>query len=361
MSERSSASVVGKNGREQTLVTFEPTPKMSTYILCVCVGEFESVSAACGEVMVRCLAPAGTPDVTNQLQFALSVGVKSLALYNRFFNIAYPLPKLDMVAVPDFSCGAMENWGLIAYREIDLLLDEASASAPRKQRVAVVVAHEIAHQWFGNLVTMAWWDDLWLNEGFANWMQNYVADALFPEWGMWEGFVAAEQTSALTLDSLGTSHPIKVPIARAEHVEEVFDEISYFKGGSVVRMAFQLLGEDVFRAGLSAYMAAHSHANTTSDDLWNSWEAAAHAAGAAVPVKQILDTWTLQKGYPLLTVHSATHTDGRTVLDVEQEWFLADGSPPLDDRRWVVPVIAGGAAGAQGLQYLETRRGEIVV
>ena len=207
-----------------------------------------------GGVAIRVYTPPGK---TETGRFSLEVALRCLDLYDAYFDVPYPLPKLDMVGIPEFAAGAMENWGLVTYREVDLLID-ANASSSQRQRVCTVVTHELAHQWCGNLVTMTWWDDLWLNEGFACWMQNYAADKLFPEWKMWEQFTQTEQGAAMRLDGLRTSHPIQVPIRHAGEVEAVFDAISYCKGGSVIRMATAVLGDDVFRDGLRLYMLRHA-------------------------------------------------------------------------------------------------------
>lgn len=238
LSNMPESRVVNVEGSSKTRYEFMETPKMSTYLLAFIIGEFDFVQGMTKNgTLVRCLSVPGKAD---QLTFSLDVGVRCLDWYNEFFGIPYPLPKMDMIAIPDFAAGAMENWGLVTYREIDLLCDTAKVSTVRKQRVASVVTHELAHQWFGNLVTMEWWNDLWLNEGFANFMQTYSANALFPEWSIWETFVSDDQSAALRLDSLRSSHPIQVPIPKAEDVEEIFDAISYCKGredvvGRVVR------------------------------------------------------------------------------------------------------------------------------
>ena len=184
----------------------------------------------------------------------MECAVAALDAYDTTFEIPYPLPKSDMVAIPEFAAGAMENWGLVTYREVDMLIDKKTASSRQLQRVAEVVIHELAHQWFGNLVTMEWWEDLWLNEGFATWMETGVTHELYPAWSMWEQFITDMQGRALQLDALRSSHPIQVPIRKAEEVEQVFDAISYCKGGSVVRMVHAVVGEEAFVSGLRAYM-----------------------------------------------------------------------------------------------------------
>ena len=216
-------------------ITFAPTPKMSTYLLAFVVGEFDFLQAfTSAGVAVRVYTPPGQ---TEKGRFGLEVAVKSLEFYDEYYGSPYPLPKLDMVAVPEFAMGAMENWGLVTYRAIDLLIDLQNASSSQKQRVCSVVTHELAHQWFGNLVTMEWWNDLWLNEGFASWMQTASAAEFFPEWQLWTQFCSSNLGGAMGLDALRTSHPIQVPIAHAEEVEQVFDAISYFKGSAVSSMS----------------------------------------------------------------------------------------------------------------------------
>lgn len=329
------------NGKKRLL--FMDTPIMSTYLVAFCVGEFDFVQDITKHgVVVRVYTPPGKAE---QGRFGLNCAVKSLDHYDDFFGIEYPLVKLDMVAIPEFAMGAMENWGLVTYREVDLLIDPVKASVQQKQRVCSVVAHELAHQWFGNLVTMDWWDDLWLNEGFASFMETWCSDLLFPDWKMWEQFPVDDQAAALRLDSLRTSHPIQVPIRRAEEVEEVFDAISYCKGACVIRMIYAVLGHANFQKGLQIYMKRHAYSNTRTADLWRAWEEA-----SGVEVGKLMSSWTLQMGCPLVSVKEATWGADKVTLAVEQSWFLADGSPiaPEDEKTWTVPVIHNGSAAAPG-------------
>lgn len=220
MPEASTVHLVG--GKK--MVTFEVSPKMSTYLLAFCVGEFDYVATKTKNgVVLRVYSPPGRAE---HGKFALDAGSRALDFFDSFFGIPYPLPKLDMICITEFAMGAMENWGLVTYREVALMIDEAKASPQAKQRVAIVVAHELAHQWFGNLVTMDWWDGLWLNEGFAAWMEHFAVDSLYPEYKIWEQFTTDALGAAQRLDSLKTSHPIIVPIKHAEEVEQVFDAIS---------------------------------------------------------------------------------------------------------------------------------------
>lgn len=322
-------------------IEFMPTPKMSSYLVAMCIGHFEFVQATTKRgTLVRVLA---TPGKANQCEFALDVGVRCLEFYEDFFALDYPLPKLDMIAVPDFSMGAMENWGLVTYREIDLLCDPKTVSALRMQRLASVVTHELAHQWFGNLVTMEWWDDLWLNEGFATFMQTLSADALFPEWKLWDQYISDDLDRARSLDGLRSSHPVQVPIPKAEDVEQVFDAISYAKGCCVVRVIYHVLGPEKFKAGIQQYMKRHAMGNTVTDDLWNALEEA-NGASKGWTVGELMGSWTQQMGYPVLKVKLSTE---KKSLVINQDWFLADGSKrDGDDKQvWMVPVFVGTSAG----------------
>ena len=321
-------------------VEFMTSPKMSTYLVALCLGHFEFVQSTTKRgTLVRVLA---TPGKAAQCEFALDVGVRCLEWYEDFFDVVYPLPKLDMIGVPDFAMGAMENWGLVTYREIDLLCDVKTVSAARMQRLASVITHELAHQWFGNLVTMEWWDDLWLNEGFATFMQTLSADALFPEWKLWDQYITDDLDRARSLDGLRSSHPVQVPIPKAEDVEQVFDAISYCKGACVVRVIYHVLGAERFRQGVRAYMKKHAWGNTVTDDLWNAFQATV-VEKQDWTVAELMGSWTQQMGYPVLKVKLGSDSKS---LDIHQEWFVADGSVMPDDSKltWMVPVFVGTSA-----------------
>jgi len=331
MPETSSQLVKVRSKYMKELV-FMDSPKMSTYLLALVVGEFDFVQAMTEHgVLIRVYTPPGRSQAGT---FALGIAQRCLDLYDEFFGVPYPLPKLDMVAIPEFAAGAMENWGLVTYREVDLLIDQKTASNTQKQRVTIVVTHELAHQWFGNLVTMAWWDDLWLNEGFASWCENYAADVIFPDYGMWDQFASDTLASAMRLDSLKTSHPIQVPIHAAEEVEEVFDAISYCKGASVIRMAHSVLGHEVFKKGLQEYMKKHQYMNTETFDLWAAWTEA-----SSKPVKDIMSSWTEQMGFPLLLVKEFSIDGSVGKLSLAQSWFLASGEDPPEERVWSTPIF----------------------
>eukprot|EP00040_Diaphanoeca_grandis_P006211 m.36419 g.36419 ORF g.36419 m.36419 type:complete len:873 (-) comp17353_c0_seq3:305-2923(-) len=323
-------------------VTFGVTPIMSTYLVAFCVGEFEYIQKTTKQgVDVKVYTPHG---LKHEGEFALSVAVATLDYFSEFFAQPYPLPKLDMIAIADFAAGAMENWGLVTYREVDMMIDEAKASSQQRQRVAIVVAHELAHQWFGNLVTMEWWNDLWLNEGFASFMENYCTDRLFKDddWGIWEQYGVDTMGAAQRLDSLKSSHPIQVPIGRAEEVEQVFDAISYCKGSVAVRMVFCLLGEAKFQEGLQNYMGKYKYGNTVTTNLWDSWS---EVYGR--DVAKIMAGWTQQMGYPYIQVVEEKWGADSVELTLKQAWFLADGS--ADDSEvakvWSIPLKFSNSSG----------------
>lgn len=279
-------------------VTFQQTPVMSTYLLAFYVGKSDCVedTAKIGgrDVPVRVYTPVGEKEKGT---FALSVAVKTLQFFSEYFEMDYPLPKMDMIALPDFAMGAMENWGLVTYRDTCLLCDPEKASVKSKTRVAEVVCHELAHQWFGNLVTMEWWTDLWLNEGFATWVGTMSVDHFFPDWNVWDQSLVHEHNYALELDCLANSHPIEVPINKASEVDEIFDTISYLKGCSVIGMLVDYLGQEEFRQGISHYLKRHQYANTVTNDLWT-----ALSETTGKPVAEFMSNWTQKKGYPVVTV-----------------------------------------------------------
>lgn len=312
---------------------FETTPKMSTYLLAFVCGDLRQLEATTKDgVLVRTFA---TPDNIEHTQFALDVAVKCLEFYNTYFDIPYPLAKCDFVALPDFASGAMENWGCITFREQALLVDSANTSLPTKQYVANVVAHELTHQWFGNLVTMRWWNDLWLNESFASWMSYLAVDALFPEWDVWTQFVVDEQAVALKLDALANTHPIEVTINHPDEIRTIFDAISYEKGASVLQMLKAYLGETAFRDGLRAYLKQHAYGNATTADLWSALEKV-----SGKPVSQFMSSWTGQPGYPLLQVSLDQER-----LKLNQSRFYLNRSETNDDQSvWPVPLLADGLA-----------------
>ena len=337
-------------------VRFQETPRMSTYLLAFVVGDLASVDATGpGGTLVRVFTTRGKEE---QGRFALENSVKLLHYFNDYFGIPYPLPKMDHVAVPDFAAGAMENWGCIIYRETALLFEEGQSAAVARQRIMQVVAHEMAHMWFGDLVTMAWWDDLWLNESFASWMGDKGVDVLFPEWRMWTQFVSQDTNAALSLDGLESSHPIEVPVKDPAEIREIFDAISYSKGGSVLRMLEQYLGADTFRDGLRAYIAEHQYANARTEHLWQALEAA-----SGEPVTRIMNSWTQQMGYPVVDVTTERSGDGARV-GLSQRRFLYShllGGGTDDPSVWETPVLALTPDGGVQASLLSEREGAIDV
>ncbi|CAG7562111.1 unnamed protein product [Fusarium equiseti] len=310
-------------GKKSKAITYNKTPIMSTYLLAFIIGDLKHYETNNFRVPIRVWC---TPDQDlDHAVFSAELGARTLEFYEQQFGSQYPLPKMDMVAIPDFAAGAMENWGLITYRVVDLLLDEKTSSAVTKKRVAEVVQHELAHQWFGNLVTMDFWDGLWLKEGFATWMSWYSSNAFYPEWRIWEGYVTEDLRSALGLDSLRSSHPIEVPVKRADEVNQIFDAISYEKGSCVLRMISKYLGEDVFLKGVRIYLDRHAYGNTETTDLW-----AALSEASGKDVERVADIWTKKVGYPVVAV---TEDESKGTIHVKQNRFLrtADVKPEEDE------------------------------
>nr|XP_006821163.1 PREDICTED: aminopeptidase N-like [Saccoglossus kowalevskii] len=307
--------------------TYETTVKMSTYLLAFVVSDLvcEQRPACNNDNCI--LRVCARDEMKHTMEYALDAGVTIINYFEEYFDIPYPLPKQDMAAVPDFAAGAMENWGLILYRETALLYDPDVSSATNKQRVAVVVSHELAHQWFGNLMSPAWWDDLWLNEGFASYVEYIGVNRHEPDWQMMDQFVNEDLHRVFQLDGLGSSHPIFVPVNKPEEISEIFDTISYSKGASIIRMMNYILGEAVFREGLTLFLKRHSYEAATSNDLWAALTEADVGVGDH-DVKQIMDTWTLQMGYPVVTV---ARTSENTAI-AEQKHFLIDPDAVVDDK-----------------------------
>jgi len=302
---------------------------MSTYLVAVVVGEFDYIEDMSSDgVLVRVYVPKSKKE---QGQFALEVATKVLPYYKTYFGIAYPLPKIDLIAIADFSSGAMENWGLVTYRETCLLVDPQNTSAVRKQWIALIVAHELAHQWFGNLVTMEWWTHLWLNEGYASFVEFLCVAHLFPEYDIWTQFVTDTHIRALELDALKNSHPIEVPVGHPSEIDEIFDDISYHKGASVIRMLHAYIGDDDFRLGMNLYLKRHSYANAVTEDLWAALEEVSNKA-----VRNVMSSWTKRQGFPVVTVDHRQDGNNR-ILSLSQERFLADGSVD-NDNIWIIPI-----------------------
>ncbi len=311
---------------------FGRTPPMSTYLLYLGVGELESISASVQGIKISVYATRGN---AKRGRFALNLAKRLLVEYGRYFGTKYPLPKLDLIAVPDFAAGAMENWGAITFREALLLHDERTSSTRTAQLIAEVVSHEIAHQWFGNLVTMKWWNDLWLNESFATFMATKFVDMIRPEWAMWDQFAEDTVSNALRLDSLKSTHAIDVRVRSPAEIREIFDAISYDKGGSILQMVERIVGEPAFRRGLRAYLRKFAYANAEGADLWRE---IGRAAGQNL--EPLVRSWIGQPGYPLLTVSRS-----RRGARVSQERFLLAPSRTRSAQSWRVPVSIRGRRG----------------
>ncbi|HUR77534.1 MAG TPA: M1 family metallopeptidase [Acidimicrobiales bacterium] len=317
-------------------VRFADTMTMSTYLVAFIVGPLtftEEVDANGVPLRVACV-----PGKEHLGEFALEIGEHSLNFFADFFGIPYPSFKLDLVALPDFAFGAMENLGCVTFRETALLVDPASASTQELMRVADVVAHEIAHMWFGDLVTMKWWNGIWLNEAFATFMELMCADAFRPQWKRWGQF-ATERAASMKVDGLASTRPVEIEVKRPEEADAMFDVLTYQKGSAVVRMLEQYLGPDTFRDGLRLYMRKHAYGNTETTDLWDALEEA-----SGQPARSIMDSWIYQGGYPLVT--ATTAADG-TTLTLSQSRFRYDGQD--DDTVWQVPVVVRSADGEQRL------------
>ncbi|GLH04429.1 Aminopeptidase [Gryllus bimaculatus] len=338
------------------LVKFDTTPIMSTYLVAVVVGEYDYVEDHSSDgVVVRVYTPIGKKE---QGRFALEVATKVLPYYKEYFQIAYPLPKMDLIAIADFSAGAMENWGLVTYRETCLLVDPENTSAERKQWIALVVGHELAHQWFGNLVTMEWWTHLWLNEGYASFVEFLCVAHLFPEYDIWTQFVCDTYSRALELDWLKNSHPIEVPVGHPSEIDEIFDDISYNKGASVIRMLHKYIGDEDFRKGMNLYLTRHQYKNTFTEDLWTALEEASNK-----PVGAVMSTWTKQTGYPVVKVSSQQEGSARKIC-LTQEKFCADNNAPSNGTLWMVPItISTSRSPGEVVQstVLETHSAELIL
>ncbi|MEK7147003.1 MAG: M1 family metallopeptidase [Patescibacteria group bacterium] len=332
-------------------ILFFKTPVMSTYLLVFVVAHLESIEAKDKNgVPVRVWTMSGKKE---QGRFALQVALHTLPYFGEWFGIRYNLPKLDMAALPDFAAGAMENWGLITFRETALLIDSKNSSVAAKQRVAEVIDHELAHQWFGNLTTMDWWSDLWLNEGFASYMGPKAVAHQFPEWDVWTQYVVDEFISALHDDAVRNTHAIEISVKDPHEIREVFDAISYSKGSVVCRMLEYYLTEDAFRGGLRLYLERYRYGNAKTTDLWEVLE-----EYSGKPVKEIMASYTRQPGYPIITVHKKDN--GK--LRVEQKRFFFNGKQDKQELLWKVPVgfISSGAS-APVFTYLKKRKGVIKI
>ncbi len=333
-------------GEGKHTLKFATTPKMSTYLVALEVGDFQCLEGGADGIPIRVCA---TPDKKDLGRFALQSAEQILKYYDQYYGIQYPFQKLDLVALPDFGAGAMENTGDITYREEALLLDEQTAGVSQYKEIASVNAHEIAHQWFGDLVTMQWWDDIWLNEGFATWMTNKPLAAWKPEWSIWPN------QGPLSVDALKSTRPIHASGNEANtplQIMTLFDGIAYGKTAAVLRMLESWLGEETFRKGVNQYLEQHAYGNTRAADFWN-----AMAKASGKPVDKVMPTWVEQAGAPMLGV-KAQCTGNQTTVELSQRRFFNDpellkaGSPEL----WQIPVCIKTAAGENAHCELMTQK-----
>lgn len=329
------------------IVKYNTTPLMSTYLLAFIVGRYtyvekyttprqidENVTTSA----VRCRVYAHE-DSIECAKFALECGCEILEFFEEYFKIPYPLPKMDQVPICNFRSGAMENWGLVTYREAALLLDLDKSGVRAKHLVYIYIGHEFAHQWFGNLATMKWWNDLWLNEGFATFAGTLVLDKLYPEWAPFQDFISDELYPALSLDSMNSTHPIDVPVYSSTDVPQIFDAISYSKGASVIRMIFSYLGEEKFRNGLSLYLKSNAYSNAETRDMWLALREASD-----VDVDVLMENWVSKPGYPLVRVLEEKYDekDNKMTILLEQQRYYASGKKSYehinDETIWWIPL-----------------------
>ena len=331
-----------ENGNSRT-TTFEKTPRMSSYLLAFVIGELHKKSART-ESGVEVNVWATPAQNENTLDFALDIATRSIDFYDEYFGVKYPLPKSDHVALPDFSSGAMENWGLITYRESCLLADPELTPESSRRFIATVIAHELSHQWFGNLVTMNWWNDLWLNESFANMMEYVAIDALHPEWRMWEDFATNEVTAALRRDSLDGVQSVQADVNHPDEISTLFDPaIVYAKGGRLLVMVRKLIGEEAFRAGLKSYFEKFAYKNTVGNDLWQELESA-----SGQPIVNLMNAWISQPGLPVVSV---SNSHDAAILSQER-FFIGEHQP--SDTLWPIPLFANQPLDVKILNQKET-------
>ncbi len=309
----------------KVIYSFEDTPRMSTYLLYLGIGEFEELedNSSSPKIIV-----ATVPGKSSKGKFAIEVARRTISFYENYFDIKYQLPKEHLIAVPEFAFGAMENWGAITFRENALLADESS-STQQRIRVSEVVAHELAHQWFGDLVTMKWWDDLWLNESFATFMGYKAVNESYPEWRMWESFLTGETSPAMLKDALSTTHPIQAHVEDESDIEQMFDDISYGKGASILRMIEAYLSPEKFREGISLYLKKFSFANARGKDLWDSLSKA-----SGENLDPIMKSWIERPGYPVVVVQ-IIQRGNEYRLALRQDRFLLKSN---DDLTYLIPL-----------------------
>ncbi|KAK1160919.1 aminopeptidase Ey-like [Acipenser oxyrinchus oxyrinchus] len=343
------------DGKLMNITVFQPTAKMSTYLLAFIVSDFDFIEDMSGNVLIRIWARQKAI-AQRQGDYALNVTGPILKYFESYYNTTYPLPKSDQIALPDFNAGAMENWGLVTYRETALLYDPHVSSTSNKERVVTVIAHELAHQWFGNLVTVRWWNDLWLNEGFASYVEYLGADYAEPSWNIKDLMVLNDVHRVFAVDALASSHPLSSnedEINTPAEISELFDAISYSKGASVLRMLSEFLTEDVFVKGLRTYLNEFQYNSTVYQDLWDHLQRAVDSSGVNLThkVEDIMNRWTLQMGFPVVTINTMTG-------QVTQKHFLVDPDSVVNRTSpfnyiWYVPISWTKLENAQPQYWLD--------
>jgi aminopeptidase N len=329
----------GPGPGKHTLV-FGTTPKMSTYLVAFVVGDFQCTRGEQDGVALRVCATPGKVQLT---PFALDVAKFALHYYDHYFGIHYPLKKLDFIGIPDFEAGAMENFGAITFRETDLLLDPKTASFRSQRNAALAIVHEMAHQWFGDLVTMQWWDNIWLNEGFATWMETKCVAAMHPKWDIPQ-YVAADEQRTLNFDAQPTTRSIRASADTPDEIDQMFDLIAYNKAGAVLLMVENYLGEETFRKGVHAYLAAHEYGNATAEDFWNAQTEVSHK-----PVDKIMESLVAEPGAPILEFGPPA---AGQVPVAQSRFFLSPGVTPDPRQKWTLPVCFKAGAKKQDCQVL---------
>ncbi|HUO17023.1 MAG TPA: M1 family metallopeptidase [Verrucomicrobiae bacterium] len=335
---------------DQHTVHFATTPRMSSYLVALVVGNFDYVEGEANGIPIRVYSTAGKKEMG---RFALEAATQIMNYYNHYFAIKYPYGKLDLIALPDFSAGAMENTGCITFRELVLLINDKQGSPRMKKEISEVIAHEMAHQWFGDLVTMKWWDDIWLNEGFATWMESKPVEAWKPEWNVDLDDVSATG-AALTVDSLANTRPIHQDAETPAQITELFDGIAYDKSAAVLRMLESYLGKETFRAGVNAYLKEHQYANATAADFWD-----AQAKISKKPVDKIMPTWVTQAGAPMVNVKTQCSGES-TKVNLSQQRYYFDRSKfeAPNEQLWQIPLCMKGSANETVRCELLTKREE---
>ena len=326
------------NGRAHFV--FDETPPMSTYLIYIGIGRFQTISKRNKE---RMLYLATSPGKAKEGTFSLNLLSKLFTKYESYYKIRFPLPKMHLIALPQFGAGAMENWGAITFRETALLINQSTSFASKKQ-IAYIVSHEFAHQWFGDLVTMKWWDDLWLNESFATFVGFKILAKIYKDWNLWEDFQLQETLSSMQKDGLLSTHPIRVEVKNPDEISEIFDDISYGKGASILRMTEEFIGESRFREGIYQYLKGHQYSNASGEDLWTSLSAA-----SKIDVSSLMKSWLEKGGFPLVKVRE----EGRWLRISQQKFSYLDND---DQYLWQIPLFIEQAGKKRKLLIKEKER-----